>query len=60
MSYFSINSGTFISSQIFCKKFSSKKSKPGLTLIAINSKCFFGTPKRYEVDAFILDYMYDN
>ena len=27
---------------------------------AINSKCFFGTPKRYEVDAFILDYMYDN
>lgn len=27
---------------------------------AINSKCFFGTAKRYEVDAFILDYMYDN
>lgn len=27
---------------------------------AINSKCFFGTAKKYEVDAFILDYMYDN
>ena len=25
---------------------------------AIDSKCFFGTSKKYEIDAFILDYMY--
>ena len=27
---------------------------------AINSKCFFGTSKKYEIDAFTLDYMYDD
>lgn len=27
---------------------------------AINSKCFFGTPKIYKIDAFTLDYMYSN
>ena len=27
---------------------------------AINSKCFFGTSKKYVIDAFTLDYMYDN
>lgn len=26
---------------------------------AINSACFFGTDKKYEIDAFTLDYMYD-
>ena len=26
---------------------------------AINSKCFFGTAKKYEIDAFTLDYMYN-
>ena len=27
---------------------------------AINSKCFFGTEKIYKIDAFTLDYMYNN
>ncbi len=27
---------------------------------AINSQCFFGTPKIYKIDAFTLDYMYNN
>lgn len=27
---------------------------------AINSKCFFGTSKKYTIDSFTLDYMYDN
>ena len=27
---------------------------------AINSKCFFGTSKTYSIDAFTLDYMYNN
>ena len=27
---------------------------------AINSECFFGTPKKYVIDAFTLDYMYSN
>lgn len=27
---------------------------------AINSKCFFGTDKTYSIDAFALDYMYNN
>ena len=27
---------------------------------AINSKCFFGSSKRYVIDPFTLDYMYDN
>ena len=27
---------------------------------AIDSKCFFGTSKEYSIDAFTLDYMYDN
>ena len=27
---------------------------------AINSKCFFDTDKTYKIDAFILDYMYNN
>ena len=27
---------------------------------AINSKCFFGTPKIYSIDAFTLDYMYQS
>ena len=26
----------------------------------INSKCFFGTSKKYEIDAFTLDYMYNS
>lgn len=43
------------------------ENDPTLTIVekenrykAINSKCFFDTPKKYSIDAFTLDYMYSD